>query len=291
VIASRAESLHRAAPACSRAGDRTMRSSNCAAASTGLAALCRSTVFHPPIVETTRIPMRRVPFYPIALCCVALFASACGRGGDGSNASGGGSTGAAAGGAGGTAGASAGGAAGGSTSTAGAGAGASASSQADSASGAKLSDAQIVSTVAVINGGEMLAAQTAERKASSSAVKAFARQMITDHKAMQGSVDALAKSKKITPQTSPSADSLRNAMKASRDSLARLSGAAFDRAYITSQVAAHQQALDVLGRLANSAQDPDLKKALQDATPKVQAHLDRARTIEGQLPAAGAGAR
>jgi putative membrane protein len=227
--------------------------------------------------------MRRAPFHSIALCCVALSASACGRGGDGANA-GGGSTGAA----GGAAGTTAGAAAGGSTSTAGAAAGAGASSQADSSSGAKLSDAQIVSTVAVINGGEMLAAQTAERKASSSAVKAFARQMITDHKTMQGSVDALAKSKKITPQTSPSADSLRNAMKTSRDSLARLSGAAFDRAYITSQVAAHQQALDVLGRLANSAQDPDLKKALQDATPKVQAHLDRARTIEGQLPAASA---
>jgi putative membrane protein len=225
--------------------------------------------------------MRRIPFYSIALCCVALSASACGRGSDGSNAGGGSSTGAA-----GSPSGTAGGAAG-TTSTTGAAGGAGASAQADSSSGAKLSDAQIVSTVAVINGGEMLAAQTAARKASSSAVKAFARQMIADHKAMQGGVDALAKSKKITPQTSPSADSLRNAMKTSRDSLARLSGAAFDRAYITSQVAAHQQALDVLGRLANSAQNADLKKALQDATPKVQAHLDRARTIEGQLPAGG----
>jgi putative membrane protein len=150
-------------------------------------------------------------------------------------------------------------------------------------SGMQMSDANILSVIATINGAEIKDAQTAQQKASSKQVKDFAQQMITDHRAMQGSLDSLAKAKNLSPETGPTADSLQSATSAQADSLSKLSGKQFDQAYISAQVTAHQQAVDMLTRMSSSAQDPDLKNAIQQAIPKVQSHLDRARSLQQSL--------
>jgi len=150
-------------------------------------------------------------------------------------------------------------------------------------SGMQMSDANILSVIATINGAEIKDAQTAQQKASSKQVKDFAQQMITDHRAMQGNLDSLARAKNLTPEAGPTADSLQNATKAQADSLSKLSGKQFDQAYIAAQVTAHQQAVDMLTRMSSSAQDPDLKNAIQQAIPKVQSHLDRARSLQQSL--------
>lgn len=150
-------------------------------------------------------------------------------------------------------------------------------------SGMQMSDANILSVIATINGAEIKDAQTAQQKASSKQVKDFAQQMVTDHRAMQGNLDSLAKAKNLTPQAGPMADSLQNATNAQADSLSKLSGKQFDQAYISAQVTAHQQAVDMLTRMSSSAQDPDLKNAIQQAIPKVQSHLDRARSLQQSL--------
>jgi putative membrane protein len=221
----------------------------------------------------------------IAVCCSVVVPAACSKGGDQQGTAGAGSGAGASGGATATGGDSL------RSATASGPGGAPATSNGTNAGGntgaQSMSDAQIASTVGAINGGEIMAAQLARRKAASNEVKAFARMMITDHTAMQHTVDSLAKAKNITPQSPPTADSLQSSMKAQGDTLGRLTGRAFDRAYITSQVAGHQQALDMLNRFAGSAQDADMKAALQKAVPKVQQHLDRARTIQSSLPTGG----
>lgn len=148
-----------------------------------------------------------------------------------------------------------------------------------------VSDAQIISTVAVINGSEILAAKAAQKKAMSSDVKAFAKQMITDHTMMQGMVDSVAKASNLTPQSPPMADTLQNAMKMQLDSISMLKGKAFDQAYVAAQVAAHQKALDLLNRFATSAQNAGLKTVLQQGQTKVQSHLDMARTLQQKVSA------
>lgn len=142
-----------------------------------------------------------------------------------------------------------------------------------------MTDANISSQIGTINGAEIQAAEMATRRARSADVKRFAREMIQDHRAMQKMVDSIATAKNLTPEPMANADSLQSATKAEQDRLSQLTGAAFDSAYANSQVMAHQQALDFLNRASNATQDSDLRTVIQQAIPKVQAHLDRARTL------------
>jgi predicted outer membrane protein len=63
----------------------------------------------------------------------------------------------------------------------------------------------------------------------------------------------------------------------------KLSGAAFDKAYVDAQVTGHQDALAFLQRAENSAQNADLKKLISSAIPDVQKHLDRAKSLQSKV--------
>jgi predicted outer membrane protein len=60
-------------------------------------------------------------------------------------------------------------------------------------------------------------------------------------------------------------------------------GAAFDRAYIDSQVTAHQQTLDVLRQHSTSVQNSELRTKVSDMQRDVEEHLRRAQEISGTL--------
>ena len=146
-----------------------------------------------------------------------------------------------------------------------------------------LSDPNRYSVLALINGEEILAAQAAERKARSDDVKQFAQDMIRDHRAFQHAADSLALAKNVTPVSPPVVDSMQARMKSVRDSIGGLTGAEFDRAYMQSQVQAHQQALGAIRSLAGAAQDTTLRNLLERGSETVQDHLERARSISAGL--------
>jgi predicted outer membrane protein len=60
-------------------------------------------------------------------------------------------------------------------------------------------------------------------------------------------------------------------------------GAAFDRAYMTSQIQAHQGAHQTLERMRASTRDGALSQRIQQKMAAVQQHLARARTIQQSL--------
>jgi predicted outer membrane protein len=60
-------------------------------------------------------------------------------------------------------------------------------------------------------------------------------------------------------------------------------GAAFDRAYIDSQVTAHQQVLDVLRQHSTSVQNGELRSKVSDMQRDVEEHLRRAQELSGKL--------
>lgn len=159
------------------------------------------------------------------------------------------------------------------------GASAAAATATPNADFAGMTDANVASTIGVINSGEIQAAQVATRKATSADTKAFARDMIKEHTAMQNALDSLLAAKNVVPETSPKAESIKSEAKAMQDSLSAMPAASFDSAYINGQVADHQKALDALNGMVNSVQDADMRAAIQAAIPKVQAHLDRARSL------------
>jgi putative membrane protein len=57
----------------------------------------------------------------------------------------------------------------------------------------------------------------------------------------------------------------------------------FDRAYMHSQVVAHEQALALIQDYASTGDNPDLKQLASDSQALVQRHLDMAEMLETQL--------
>jgi putative membrane protein len=150
---------------------------------------------------------------------------------------------------------------------------------------AAMSDANILALIGISNANEIGASQIALEKGTNPNVKAFARDMVKDHTAMQGDADAVAKRLKISPTPPTGAGNAMKAMAmAMADSLkAAPKGVAFDTLYVRGQVAAHQRTLDDLQRFLTMTSNADVKSLITRSVPKVQTHLDRARQLQTQL--------
>jgi putative membrane protein len=145
-----------------------------------------------------------------------------------------------------------------------------------------MTDANILAVMHEANTAEIGAAQTALKKASAASVKAFARRMIRDHRAMDAEGAQVAKAASITPQAAVS-DTLPQHAEHETAQLDSTKGPAFDRAYMDDQVDDHQTVLSILQQAQTSAQNPQVKAAVDSAVGKVQQHLDLAKKVQGEL--------
>ena len=146
-----------------------------------------------------------------------------------------------------------------------------------------MTDAQILAQMSVSNGAEISSSQLAQPKARNQQVKDFARDMIAEHQAMQGQADSLATRANITPSPAQG-DTLQQALDRAREQLqGQAAGAEFDRLYMDMQVSSHEGTLALLNTARGAAQNADLQALIDQAIPKVQQHLDRARQIRGAL--------
>jgi putative membrane protein len=146
------------------------------------------------------------------------------------------------------------------------------------------SDAQIAAIVVAANQVDIDAGKLAESKASNSKVKAFGKQMVTDHSGVNKQAVALVTKLKVTPEDNATSKSLKSGGADNVRSLEKLSGAAFDRAYVDHEVGYHQQVLDALDKtLIPSAQNAELKSLLVSVRPAFVAHLDHAKSLQASL--------
>jgi len=125
---------------------------------------------------------------------------------------------------------------------------------------------------------EIAEGQMAMTKGTSSDVKQFGQRMVDEHTANNQELQTLAQKKGATmPATldPPHADGAA--------ALNKLSGAAFDRAFIQEQIAGHQQMLGVMRTEIANAKDPDLKAFAQKTAQAVEDHLQMAQRIQGKL--------
>lgn len=152
------------------------------------------------------------------------------------------------------------------------------------ASAQGVNDAQIASIVVTANQVDIDAGELAAARASSAEVKAFGRQMVTDHTGVNKSATALVTKLKVTPQDNPTSHSLKAAGEKSVTKLKGLSGAAFDKAYVDNEVAYHQQVLDALDKtLIPNAKNQELKALLVKVRPAFVAHLEHAKHLQASL--------
>jgi putative membrane protein len=159
--------------------------------------------------------------------------------------------------------------------------GATSGTNAGGGSAATLADPDIANVIHEVNAGEIAAGKIAQTKASNADVKAYAREMVTAHTALD------KKGVKITGETGASTAALRDSVvsanKALSDQLQSESGTAFDRVYVDGQVVGHQNTLNFLQQAQNQAQNADLKQMISAAIPDVQKHLDRARALQSKV--------
>jgi putative membrane protein len=144
-----------------------------------------------------------------------------------------------------------------------------------------ISDGRIVGIVQLVNQAEINDGKQASGKATSAAVKSYARMMVTDHDQMHNDMGKLADSLKISEEDSPAKQNLSKAADTELDSLKSLKGALYDKSYIDAAVSDHQEVLNSLDKdLIPFAVNPSLKAALQAARAKVAEHLQKAQEIQ-----------
>ena len=126
----------------------------------------------------------------------------------------------------------------------------------------------------VAKGGmaEVELGKLATEKAASDEVKKFGQRMVDDHSKANDDLKTLAQNKKITLPADMDPKE-----KALRDRLSKLSGAAFDRAYMQAMLADHRQDVAEFRKEANSGKDPDVKAFAAKTLPTLEEHLKMAQ--------------
>ena len=60
-------------------------------------------------------------------------------------------------------------------------------------------------------------------------------------------------------------------------------GNEFDEEYMEAQITDHENTLEMIDEALESAQNPQVRQLLEQARPKIQAHLDLAKQVKDQL--------
>ncbi len=149
---------------------------------------------------------------------------------------------------------------------------------------AKPTDPQIAHIAYTAGVIDVAAAKQALTKSKNKMVREFAENMVRDHEAVNKQALALVKKLKVTPEDNDTSRSLTKQAAAKKAELAKLSGAAFDRAYVANEVAYHKTvdgALETV--LIPSANNAELKSLLETGLKIFQGHEQHAEHVAASL--------
>lgn len=127
-----------------------------------------------------------------------------------------------------------------------------------------INDAQIAHIAYTAGVIDVAAGKQALTKSKNKAARAFAQEMVRDHQAVNVQALALVKKLGVTPQDNPTSAALSKQATDESRTLARLRGAAFDRAYIANEIAYHRTVNGALkGTLIPGAHNAELRSLLE----------------------------
>jgi len=146
------------------------------------------------------------------------------------------------------------------------------------------SDPQIAHIAYTAGDIDVKAGQLALEKSQNKAVRAFASDMVRDHKAVNDKALALVKKLNVTPEDNGTSKALSDQAAQKHDQLSKLSGAAFDKAYVENEVAFHKTVDGALETtLIPSSSNSELKGLLQTGLKIFQGHLAHAEHLASTL--------
>ena len=147
-----------------------------------------------------------------------------------------------------------------------------------------LNDANIAAIVLAANTIDIKNGQLAVARSKDRSVKDFARQMVKDHTSVNAKAAALAARLKLVPEENQASRALVAKTDSTRNKMRKLSGPAFDRAYVNNEVAYHQAVIDLLdSTIVPAVENQELKDLLIGVRPAFVAHLDHAKMIQASF--------
>lgn len=159
---------------------------------------------------------------------------------------------------------------------------------AQSAADAAPTDPQIAAIVVTANQVDIDAGKLALRMGRNKEVKAFAQTMVRDHTGVNQAASDLVRKLNVTPEPNATSEALKQGGDENVSKLKMLKGKAFDKAYVSHEVAYHQAVLDAMDKtLIPDAKNADLKALLVKVRPAFVAHLDHAKHLQAELDDSG----
>lgn len=149
----------------------------------------------------------------------------------------------------------------------------------------QLNDGQILAVAEKANEGEIALGAQAEGSASDQQVKQFAHQMQIQHSNANTRLITLSGQQSIVAAGSMVWQQLVDTQTAAEATLFGKTGAAYDVAYMESQVKGHQEIIKLLDEMLLDVQNAALKTELQTERADAQTHLTQALALLAQLQA------
>jgi putative membrane protein len=141
-------------------------------------------------------------------------------------------------------------------------------------------DKQFVTKAASGGKLEVELGRLATERAASDDVKKFGQRMVDDHSKVNDQLMQLANTKGLTLSTE-----LDPKHKATIDRMSKLSGADFDRAYMSEMVKDHTEDVALFERQSTQATDPEVKAFAEKTLPTLREHLQLARETASKVGA------
>jgi putative membrane protein len=139
-------------------------------------------------------------------------------------------------------------------------------------------DHNFVNEAAVGGMAEVELGNLAKEKASNPDVKSFGERMASDHGKANDELKSWAQQKNVTLPTELDAKH-----KATQDRLAKLSGEAFDKAYMKEMVVDHTHDVAAFKHASTAAKDPDLKSWAGKTLPTLEEHMKLAKETNAKV--------
>jgi putative membrane protein len=147
-----------------------------------------------------------------------------------------------------------------------------------SASKLSSADSKFIKEAAVGGMEEVQLGQMAAQKATDPDVKNFGQKMVDDHSKANDQLKQLAAQKGVTV-----ASTLPPSKQKDVDKLSKLSGAAFDKTYVSMMVMDHKKDVAEFKKESTKAKDSDLKSWASTTLPTLQDHLKMVEDISAKM--------
>jgi len=118
--------------------------------------------------------------------------------------------------------------------------------------------------------------QVAQKNGASAEVKSFGQQMVTDHTRLNEELGNAAKKDGFEVPSGLTAK-----QREEIQALSKISGKEFDSKYAQLMVKDHTDDLAAFRKAESTMQKPELKKAIVDAIPVIEHHLEMAKKLQG----------